>query len=243
MSKELIRFIITVLVLIILIAAIIYSALVGVNLGFINISSFTDLQAQHDNIETKQNDLNQKQNSYKTTLQNLDNAKSEFSKEKAKYESISDETINIIKEATTEEEYNIEYMWVKLGNYAKIHNLSIVLVEPGGSATSGQTTSTDQTTQQTTGGATNTSTPTTGGTTNTGTNTQQSTTQTPTGSQAGTNELKVEINGSYLDVSDFIFDVENDKELKFKLDNIVMEYVSGTTIKTTFSVKNMVINK
>lgn len=241
MSRELIKFIVTILVLILITAGCVYLILVGTDLGFINISSFTSLQEQHDNIETKQNDLNQKQNSYKTTVQNLDNAKSEFSKEKAKYEAISDETINIIKEATTEENYNIEYMWVKLGNYAKIHNLSIVLVEPGGSASAVETPTTGNTETPTTGG-TNTSTPTTGGT-NTPT-TGQPTTQTPTtGSQAGTNELKVEVNGSYMNVSDFIFDVENDKELKFKLDNITMEYVSGTTIKTTFSVKNMVINK
>ena len=37
--------------------------------------------------------------------------------------------------------------------------------------------------------------------------------------------------------------IENDTELRFKLDNISMEYVSGTTIKTTFDVKNMIIKK
>ena len=46
-----------------------------------------------------------------------------------------------------------------------------------------------------------------------------------------------------MNVSDFVFAVENDNELKFKLDNISMEYLSGTSIKATFDVKNMIIKK
>ena len=35
--------------------------------------------------------------------------------------------------------------------------------------------------------------------------------------------LQIQVTGSYLDLSDFIFEVENDDELNFKLDNILME--------------------
>lgn len=38
-------------------------------------------------------------------------------------------------------------------------------------------------------------------------------------------------------MSDFVFEVENDKELRFKLDNMEVTYVSGTTIKAKFNVK------
>ena len=57
------------------------------------------------------------------------------------------------------------------------------------------------------------------------------------------NVLKIQVTGSYINVSDFIFEVENDKDLKFKLDNISIEYVSGRTIKATFDVKNTIILK
>ena len=46
-----------------------------------------------------------------------------------------------------------------------------------------------------------------------------------------------------MNTSDFIFEVENDTSLRFKLDNISMDYVQGTTIKTTFDVKNITVNK
>ncbi len=266
MQRDLVKFIVSTVILVALIAVIVFSLISGIDLGFAKISSFSGLQQQHDNISTKQTSLSQKETSYKTTLQNLENAKTEYSKEKAKYEAISNETINMIKEATTEEKYTLEYMWIRLGNYAKIHNLSILLVEPGGSSTStttggagtptgttgtgtstgtgtgtptGTNTSTGTGTNATTGTSTGTGTP-TGTTGTTGTNT----TGTPSGNTTTASDvLRIEITGSYLNVSDFIFDVENDKELRFKLDNITMELVSGTTIKTTFNVKNMVINK
>ena len=55
--------------------------------------------------------------------------------------------------------------------------------------------------------------------------------------------MKIQLQGSYIDISDFIFEVENDDELKFKLDNIRIEYVEGTTIKATIDVKNTIIVK
>ena len=55
--------------------------------------------------------------------------------------------------------------------------------------------------------------------------------------------MKIQVKGSYMDISDFIFEVENDKALRFKLDNISIEYVSGTTIKANFDVKNLIIKK
>ena len=44
-------------------------------------------------------------------------------------------------------------------------------------------------------------------------------------------------------MSDFVFEVENDKELRFKLDNMEVTYVSGTTIKAKFNVKNVIMIK
>ena len=40
-----------------------------------------------------------------------------------------------------------------------------------------------------------------------------------------------------MNISDFIFEVENDTSLRFKLDNISMDYVEGTTVCKKYSYK------
>ena len=227
--------------------------LLGVNLYVVNIPSVSSLIEKYNMVKKSEKELSTVQGTYYTTVNNLENAKNDYNKQKNKYNSLSDETINVIKEATTEESYNLEYMWIKLGNYAKKNNLEIVMVEPGGQQASSSSnkssgTSTDNKSQTTT------TTTTTNTNTNTNTNTKDRTSN--SGSSNSTNlsdssskvnssdsVLKIEIKGSYMNISDFIFEVENDTALRFKLDNISMDYVEGTTVKASFDVKNIVVNK
>ena len=139
-------------------------------------------------------------------------------------------------------------MWIKLGNYAKKNNLEIVMVEPGGkqstntnnnSSNSGSSTNNTNSNSTTTTTTTTTSSSTTNSSTNSSTNTSSDTSASTSSSSA----LKIEVKGSYMNISDFIFEVENDTSLRFKLDNISMDYVEGTTVKASFDVKNIVINK
>lgn len=184
--------------------------MIFVDIPLLGSSSIESIIAMHDNLISKEAELVTEQNGYQQTLSRLETVKQNYQTEKSKYDAISDETINIIKESNTEENYSLEYMWIKLGNYAKKNNLTLVMVEPGNSS-------------------------------NTGTADQSvvsNSTQT-----SSSDVLKIQVTGNYIDLSDFIFEVENDEELKFKLDNISMEYVSGTTIKTTFDVKNIIITK
>ena len=140
-------------------------------------------------------------------------------------------------------------MWIKLGNYAKKNKLEIVMVEPGGkqstntnnnnsSSNSGSSTN-NTNSNSTTTTTTTTSSPTTNNSTNSSANTSSDTSASTSSSSA----LKIEVKGSYMNISDFIFEVENDTSLRFKLDNISMDYVEGTTVKASFDVKNIVINK
>ena len=241
-------------------------------LGALFIPSVQNLIQKYGEAKKADTELSAAQDTYYSTIQKLEGAQDEYNKQKNKYNSISDETIDIIKEATTEESYNIEYMWITLGNYAKKNNLEIVLVEPGGTATtdtssdaknsngsnsnnSATTTTTTTTTNTNNTTANNTATTTNNTTTNNSTNSNATTTNNNQTSTDGTNStsdnttsssgsaLKVQLKGSYMNVSDFIFEIENDTSLRFKLDNISMDYVEGTTIKTTFDVKNVVVNK
>lgn len=207
------------------IALVLFSMLVvvlTVDIPLLGVYSVKTALQKSEEIEIKEAELVSEQVTYNNLKNTLESAKNSYSKEKTKYEAISEETINIIKESNTEENYSLEYMWIKLGNYAKRNNLSLVIAEPGNTYEVPSEDSSSTTTEDA--------------------SVVEKTDNTPT-TNSNNGVLKIQVTGSYIDLSDFIFEVENDKELKFKLDNISMEYVSGTTIKTTFDVKNIVITK
>ncbi len=262
MTEDVKKLIIVSSVLVVLIALTVTLLLVNVNLKLINLGSIKELIAKHGEAIQAEENLKKKETEYKNAVSKVNSSKSSFDTAKAKYEAISDETINVIKEATTEENYNIEYMWIRLGNYAKKNNLTIVMAEPGGSFTDSSSASKDSTnksTKTTTTTTTTTKNDDTSSTNNSSSN-SSSTKDTSTSNSTTSDDIssinqtakdandkntlfKIQVSGSYLNVSDFVFEVENDKALRFKLDNISMDYVSGTTIKATFNVKNLVINK
>ncbi len=278
-SNENIKFFIVTGILLTFIGLIVLFAMVDMNLGIVKISSVKTLLAQKSAVTKSQENLKKEEAKYTKAISEVKTQEAKYKDEKAKYDAISDDTVKMINEATTEENYNIEYMWIKLGNYAKSNNLTILVTEPGGTATTAEntdkTTSTTGTTGTTPSGTTGTTTtgtvktananlattantattgttnttkttnPITGNTVNntTGTTSNTSTTDKTAATTSSDSVLKIQVKGSYIDVSDFIFEVENDKSLRFKLDNISIECVSGTTIKATFDVKNLIIKK
>ena len=227
--------------------------LLGANLIIVKIPSISSLLGEYGLVKKSEKDLSTAQGTYYTTVSNLEKAESDYNKQKNKYNSISDETINVIKEATTDESYILAYRWIKLGNYAKKNNLEIVMVEPGGkqstntnnnNSSSNSNSNSGSSTNNTNSNSTTTTTTTTSSpTTNNSTNSSANTSSDTSASTSSSSALKIEVKGSYMNISDFIFEVENDTSLRFKLDNISMDYVEGTTVKASFDVKNIVINK
>lgn len=216
---------------------------VDINLGIVKFNSIKSIITKHDEVIEAEEKLKKKETEYNSAVTKINTSKNTFETAKTKYEAISDETIEVIKEATTEENYNIEYMWIRLGNYATKNNLKIVMVEPGGTFTEEkETTEKDGTTKTKTTTETENNSQTEKTTNNESSGTTDTTSKASTDASKDT-LFKIQVTGSYLNVSDFVFEVENDKALKFKLDNISMDYVSGTTIKATFNVKNLIINK
>ena len=204
-------------------------------LSSLGIVSLTGIGAKRNELVTAENNYTSKKASYESSFENVETAEKNYDAQKKKYDSISDETVDVIKKSASNEKYSIEYMWIKLGNYAKKDNLSIVIVEPGNDSSDTSSSTTASTTTSDTVSLDNTTT--TKETTVTTTKSSE-TTQTSTGEP-----LKIKVEGSYLNIADFIFALESDSELKFRIDNISMEYVSGTTISTTFEVKNVTISK
>lgn len=201
--------------------------LVDLDLSILEFSSINGVIAKREELLKLESELQVAEKRYEESKKILSSSQSSFKSAKNKYEAISDETINLIKEATTEENYDIEYMWIRLGNYAMTNNLSISMVEPGGNTTSTtpiETTKAPEVTDATQ-------------------NVEEQPNSVTNNSTNSDTLLTIVVEGSYLNMSDFVFEVENDKELRFKLDNIEITYVSGTTIKAKFDVKNVIILK
>lgn len=275
MSQSVKKSIIAIIIFIVLVALLGVFLVKGLEVGPIKLLSISSLGEMNTEISKEKATFSQKQTSFKTAKSESDSKKAEFTTQKNKYEAISDETVKVIKDATTEDNYNIEYMWIKLGNYAKSNNLSLVVIEPGGTREEekNETEGTETTQTGSTSSGTKIST-TTGMETDEESIGDRASARLEQQTSEATEELKenvdkvvgdtaesvskvvegaidpsskrtmkIEVTGSYIDISDFIFEVENDTTLKFKLDNISITNVSGTTIKTTFDVKNTYINK
>ena len=227
MEKSTKRNIISAVLCLIFIGLIALFALVDINLNVINFSSVEGIISKRQELVDLEESLQKSENNYSTSKSQLATTQSSFTTAKNKYEAISDATINLIKEATTQENYDIEYMWIRLGNYASMNNLSIVLVEPGGNK-SEETNNIDVNASVDV---------------NNGENKSETNSQTTDTANDSDTIMTITLEGSYLNISDFIFEVENDKELRFKLDNIEMTYLEGTKIRTKFDVKNVIVLK
>lgn len=259
MEKDNVKILICVILFLVFGGLTVLFCMLDVNLGFISTSSIEGIIAKREQLLNLESKLESTESTYTNTKNKVETSKKAFTTAKNKYEAISDETIDLIKEATTEENYDIEYMWIKLGNYASVNNLKILLVEPGGTVT--ETTTGDST--KTDAANTKTSTTNTNKSTSNNASTPASSTTASTDASKAANTatvaatannttkskttddtlLTVTLEGSYLNMSDFVFEVENDKELRFKLDNMEVTYVSGTTIKAKFNVKNVIMIK
>lgn len=243
MDRDTIRNLICLLLFLVFAGLTVLFTLVDINVGVVKLSSVKGIIAKRQELKELETSLEEAETNYSTSKETLDTSKKNFETAKKEYDAISDETIELIREATTEENYDIEFMWIKLGNYATANNLTIVMVEPGGqmqvtTQSSENTDSTQNTTSETTTNTANSN-----STESTDTTSNATANSTTTTSSNADTLLTITLEGSYLNVSDFIFEVENDKELRFKLDNIEMTYVQGTTIRTKFDVKNVIIKK
>lgn len=259
MDKNIIKIIGLIVGLVVLVAAILWVLLSGVHLGQINVVSVTGIASKSGDVAAANSDLEKAEAQYDVNMQSLEASKKDFETEKQSYENIGDETISAIKEATKEEEYFIEYLWITLGNYATKHNLGLAVVEPGGTVSTKTETTTNTTSDATsvstgtgvtgnssgvnsTTNAATTGSP-TSGTQQTSDEENQTTTTTNTSVTSSANALTVQVKGSYMDVADFVFEVENDKSLRFRLDNIKMKSAGGTDVTTTFNVKDFTVLK
>lgn len=209
------------IVLVLLIALITLAMIYEVDFVLFKNLSIAGIQEKKMSVETlmqKQTQEEQNNSNAKSTLQK---SKNSFDVAKQEYENIDESTITIVQEATKEVKYFIEYLWIVLGNYANANGVDIAIITPGSTVVQ----STDSTTNTNAGNTADT-------------NAEASGSLSPL-----TSGVKISVKGRYANVADFVFDVENDKSLKFKLDNIKMTYSGNNQITATFDVLSLSVLK
>ena len=174
-----------------------------------------------ENVESHIAEEKLEEANYSIAKSELKAQKSAYEVAKEEYDSIDNATLDAVKQAQIDEKYFIEYLWVVLGNYANSNNLTIDIITPG-SVSYVQKEESDEKTQDKTG---------TDSTSQAGNVVQEVV--------AANNKIKIIVTGRYINLADFVFDVENDRSLRFKLDNIDMEYTSDNRVRATFDVLSL----
>ena len=193
-----------------------FNALLFKNLSIAGIAN------EKEQVESLIQDKKNEDASYNSTLQELKNSENSYDVQKEAYENIPSSDIAIVQQATIDEKYFIEYLWVVLGNYAASNNLKIDIITPG-SSYSTSTEASDSEVPNNTELAD-------------GNKSNNNTTVTTSGLK---DRVKIVVKGRYSDLADFVFDVENDSSLRFKLDNIKMTYSGDNKVEATFDVLSL----
>lgn len=247
---------ISLLILVAFIGIATYLVLNSIEIAGYNIRSLADYEVGIEDLkksETTYTDAVTKETRAKNDLKSKMQT---FESEKEKYNNITDETINLIKDATKIEKYSIEYLWVRIGNYASKYKLGVSIVEPGNTVSSNNNTNNEENnngttegenngTEQVPGGSTENNTGGTeqvpGGTTNPDINnpTNDSNNEGNISSNAGAGVLTIRVTGAYKSICDFIYLLETDSTLRFKLEN--MDISGADNVTANFEIKDMQI--
>lgn len=170
-----ILFAILAIVLLIFTGYIIYA---GTNIGKFEIWGIKQISAENDLIDGKNMELaNLVDNGYPNALKQLNTAGEKMQEEKKKYEEEASLASNS-KYYMQSEKYKLEFLWTKIGNYAKDNNVNPKMQVSNGSAN-------------------------------------------------GIYNLNITAIGKYKNVASFIYDIENDARLGFKIENFNMVQASS----------------
>lgn len=186
------RKILFVLAIILLLIITVFTVVKGFDIGNISVWGVQDIIEQNDLIDTRNNELsNLVSIKYQNELATLEISAQTLEQTRKEYEDLAalttDDT-NYIQQ----EKYEIEFLWTRLGNYAKDENVKIKIDVKNSSIT-------------------------------------------------GLYDLNFTVEGNYPDVTTFIYDIENDSRLGFRIEDFSMSSITGG-VSGTFSCKEISIN-
>jgi hypothetical protein len=186
------KIVISIIVGLLTIATLVFS-IKGISI--FNVKGIMSISEKNDEIESDIDNLsNIISVTYTTTASNLKRTASTLTETKTEYENQAIlSNSNASSYASQRETYDIDYLWTKLGNYAKDENV-VIKIE----VTSNETS-------------------------------------------ASLYNLNFSVTGDYVNITDFIYDIENDSKLGFKIDNFSMQ-MSENQLLATFTCKEISIS-
>ena len=159
----------------------------------INVKGVKGIDEKNSELESKITELsNVISVTYQGAETNLNKTASTLIDNKTEYENQAAlSNLNSSNYATGLEAYDIDYLWTKLGNYAKEEGVVIKIDVTAGGASS------------------------------------------------NLYNLNFSVGGTYVGATDFIYDIENDSKLGFKIDNFKMTANTNTEITATFTCQDI----
>lgn len=182
---------ITLLIILISVALLIYIGTQGIKIGEIEILSVEQLIEKNQQLEEKIEEASKlTATNYPENIGTLEETYEKYKVQKQKYEQLAG-TIKESKNKSYEvKQYDIGYLWRLLGSYATKRNVDLGIQVQKSSISS------------------------------------------------SAYNIQFAVNGKYVNISQFITDIENDSDLYFRIYNFAMSG-SGETILGTFEVKNL----
>ena len=182
--------------IIILLAALGIMLTSGIAIGSFEIPSIKKIIDENKDLDTKIAELNTAiENDYASARTSLDTSVKTLESEKQKYQdTITYSTEEEIKAANQTEEYEISYLWTKIGLYATNNNVTIQA-------------------------------------------------NVSSGTVAGLYNISFTARGEYISISEFVYAIENDSTLGFKIEDFALVPYSENTLQATFTIRNIAIDE
>lgn len=180
-----------------LLALSIYIGLNGFVVGGIEVLSYTDMKTRNNQLDIKIQEASKlAEKDYRQALTTVQESSKRLKEAKEDYEEMTEiSSEDDVQLASQIERYEIEALWVKLGNYATTEGAIIKMDIVQGNANDSY-------------------------------------------------NLKFTVNGSYISITDFISDIENDSTLGFQIEEFKMTpTASGENLQATFICKDIFIKE
>lgn len=207
----------------------------------LNIEGFIGINEKNKKIESKIKDLSEIINSkYETSSEDLKKATYELGEKKTEFENqaILSNTSDL-SYVSSKQTYDIDFLWTEIGNFARDENVVIKIDVTEDTLGKQILDKENEQTENTESTAENTEE--SNNEENNNDNVEQiPAEETPSNAAGGSSakdyvlcDLKFTVTGSYVDITEFIYDIENDSKLGFKIDNFTM--TGSDTLSATFT--------
>lgn len=187
----------TAILILLLLILLVFIVLQGFSIGSLEVLSYKNLGERSSELDKKIQEASKlAEKDFKQAMTTINESGKKLEKVKKQYEEIaSTNSENDVEQVSQLQKYEIETLWVKLGNYATSEGVVIKMDIVNGKEES-----------------------------------------------KGVYDLKFTTNGSYISITDFISDIENDTTLGFKIEEFKM-VPGGSGLQATFVCKDISIEQ